>query len=456
MVVCTAIWMMLDLLWLLAGAWLAHVCTSDSTASWNDWETMLAGAGAPLLLLCLALAGVYARKHLRTPVAAIARIALVAILAWAVANRAMVAMHMHRPHYFAWLDAWLFISLGSMIATRAICGRWLRRIDRNRPHLRRVVLAGDAAYLSRWLQTRRTNSDEYAITAAFLPDREQIGVDIPALKNFEDLVAKAKDQEFDELWLALPMSGQEEISCYITALQHHFVDIRLFADVQRLPLFNPSATTLGGTTFIDLVTSPSSQDDAWSKWLFDRLFALLVLLVLSPVLATIAIMVKCTSHGPVLFRQRRKGVDGREFTILKFRSMSVHREVEGRLTQASKNDKRVTRVGRILRKTSLDELPQFINVLLGQMSVVGPRPHALEHDDFYMRLIDGYMYRYRIKPGITGWAQVNGARGETAKVESMARRVTLDLFYIQHWSFWLDLKIVAMTIFKGFVGRNAY
>jgi putative colanic acid biosysnthesis UDP-glucose lipid carrier transferase len=170
----------------------------------------------------------------------------------------------------------------------------------------------------------------------------------------------------------------------------------------------------------------------------------------------IAVLVKCSSPGPVFFRQRRKGVDGQEFTIFKFRSMSVHKEVAGQLTQASKNDKRITPIGRILRKTSLDELPQFFNVLLGQMSVVGPRPHALEHDDFYMRLIDGYMYRYRIKPGITGWAQVNGARGETPKVESMARRVSLDLFYIQHWSFWLDLKIVAMTIFKGFIGKNAY
>jgi putative colanic acid biosynthesis UDP-glucose lipid carrier transferase len=136
--------------------------------------------------------------------------------------------------------------------------------------------------------------------------------------------------------------------------------------------------------------------------------------------------------------------------------MRVHEEKSGMVTQARKNDSRITPVGGFLRKTSLDELPQFINVLLGHMSVVGPRPHAIEHDDFYMRLIDGYMYRYRIKPGITGWAQINGARGETPQVETMARRVMLDLFYIQNWSFWLDMKIVIQTIFRGFTGKNAY
>jgi len=181
-----------------------------------------------------------------------------------------------------------------------------------------------------------------------------------------------------------------------------------------------------------------------------------VLLFLLPLFGILALCVKASSPGSVFFRQRRKGVNGKEFDILKFRSMHVHCEPRGQLTQACRNDRRITPVGRFLRKTSLDELPQFINVLLGHMSVVGPRPHALEHDHFYMHLIDGYMYRYRIKPGITGWAQINGARGETAKVECMARRVALDLFYIQNWSFWLDLKIVVMTIFKGFAGKSAY
>jgi putative colanic acid biosynthesis UDP-glucose lipid carrier transferase len=166
--------------------------------------------------------------------------------------------------------------------------------------------------------------------------------------------------------------------------------------------------------------------------------------------------VKLSSKGPVFFKQRRKGLDGNEFEIYKFRSMKVHAEVAGQVTQARRNDPRVTRVGAFLRRTSLDELPQFINVLKGEMSVVGPRPHALAHDDIYKDLVRGYMARYRIKPGITGWAQVNGFRGETDRVEKMRDRVRFDLHYMQHWSFALDLRIVAMTMWKGFAGQNAY
>jgi len=181
-----------------------------------------------------------------------------------------------------------------------------------------------------------------------------------------------------------------------------------------------------------------------------------VLLCLAPLLIVLSVAVKLSSPGPVFFKQKRKGIDGNEFEIYKFRSMRVHKETAGHVTQAKKGDKRVTRVGAFLRRTSLDELPQFINVLRGEMSVVGPRPHALEHDDIYKDLVKGYMYRYRIKPGITGWAQVNGFRGETDRIEKMMGRVKLDLYYMQHWTFGLDMKIVAMTLWKGFAGANAY
>jgi putative colanic acid biosysnthesis UDP-glucose lipid carrier transferase len=170
----------------------------------------------------------------------------------------------------------------------------------------------------------------------------------------------------------------------------------------------------------------------------------------------LAALIKLTSRGPVFFTQERKGIDGHPFRIYKFRSMTVHHEENGQVTPAARHDVRVTKVGAFIRRTSLDELPQFFNVLLGQMSVVGPRPHAIEHDDLYKDQVYGYMYRYRIKPGITGWAQVNGYRGTTTKVEKMETRVKFDLFYIHNWSFWFDMRIVGITIFRGFVGRNAY
>lgn len=165
---------------------------------------------------------------------------------------------------------------------------------------------------------------------------------------------------------------------------------------------------------------------------------------------------KLSSRGPILFRQRRKGADGRVFTIYKFRSMRVHTEEAGVLSQATRGDSRVTRVGAFLRRTSLDELPQFFNVLRGDMSVVGPRPHALEHDDLYRKVVSGYIHRYRIKPGITGWAQVNGLRGETDRIEKMEARVAHDLYYLGNWSFGLDMRIIAATIFRGLRSANAY
>jgi putative colanic acid biosynthesis UDP-glucose lipid carrier transferase len=191
------------------------------------------------------------------------------------------------------------------------------------------------------------------------------------------------------------------------------------------------------------------------KVIFDRLFAALVLVLLSPLFIAIAIAIRAESPGPILFRQPRLGLNGQRFDVLKFRSMKLHQERE-QVTQATRDDPRVTTVGRFLRRTSLDELPQFFNVLMGDMSVVGPRPHALPHNDLYKDKLAMYMQRHRVKPGITGWAQINGYRGETDTDEKMAHRVQFDLYYIQHWSFWMDLKIILWTAFKGWTSQNAY
>lgn len=205
----------------------------------------------------------------------------------------------------------------------------------------------------------------------------------------------------------------------------------------------------------DLIATPAPPA-LHIKDVFDRLFALAALLLLSPLLLALALAIKATSAGPVLFRQLRLGLDGRPFYVYKFRSMRVHRESDGRVTQATRDDSRVTPLGRFMRRTSLDELPQFINVLRGDMSVVGPRPHAMVHDDLYRRRLSHYMLRHSVKPGITGWAQIHGYRGETDTDDKMARRLALDLHYIRHWSFWLDLKIVCWTALHGWTDRNAY
>ncbi|MFB1340553.1 exopolysaccharide biosynthesis polyprenyl glycosylphosphotransferase, partial [Escherichia coli] len=176
---------------------------------------------------------------------------------------------------------------------------------------------------------------------------------------------------------------------------------------------------------------------------------------ISPILLIIACLIKLTSPGPIIFKQTRYGMDGKPIKVWKFRSMSVM-ENDNKVIQATKNDIRITKIGRLLRRTSLDELPQFFNVLFGGMSIVGPRPHAVAHNEQYRNLIEGYMLRHKVKPGITGWAQINGWRGETDTLEKMEKRVEFDLEYIREWSIWLDLKIIFLTIFKGFINKSAY
>lgn len=199
-----------------------------------------------------------------------------------------------------------------------------------------------------------------------------------------------------------------------------------------------------------------SMIDVAAKCFFDWLACATALLLFSPVLIGIAIAVKASSRGPALYTQRRRGRSGRVFTIYKFRTMYVQLRESGQVVQATRDDPRVTAVGRWLRRTSLDELPQLINVLKGDMSLVGPRPHAVEHDDLYEPLIRGYSARQSVKPGITGWAQINGLRGETEHIEKMAARVAYDLYYVTNWSLLFDMRIIAYTAFSGFACRNAY
>lgn len=200
----------------------------------------------------------------------------------------------------------------------------------------------------------------------------------------------------------------------------------------------------------------TSKGNALAKRAFDLIFSgLVILLLLSWVMPLLALIIKLDSRGPVLFRQLRTGKDGKPFYCLKFRSMHINAESDHK--QASRNDSRITRVGAVLRRTSLDELPQFLNVLVGEMSVVGPRPHMIRHTEVYAKVIDNFMIRHAVTPGITGWAQVEGHRGETKETAAMERRVNADLFYIHNWSLALDLKIVALTVRQALKGHeNAF
>ncbi|KWE59104.1 undecaprenyl-phosphate glucose phosphotransferase [Burkholderia sp. MSMB2157WGS] len=279
--------------------------------------------------------------------------------------------------------------------------------------------------------------------------------DVPVMNDLASFAAGVRREHADEVWIALPLDD-DETARTVDAFRSDFVELRLMPDVSKHALFGSRVGEILGEPAISLAAPPLSRGALALKAVFDRVFAAVALILLMPVLLAIAVAVKLSSPGPVLFTQKRRGADGRTFDIYKFRTMRMHVEQAGTVVQATRGDPRVTRIGALLRRTSLDELPQFINVLLGDMSVVGPRPHAVEHDAQYRTLVDGYIHRYRIKPGITGWAQVNGLRGATEQLESMQSRVEYDLYYLRNWSFALDLRIIGATVLKGIVHPNAY
>lgn len=275
------------------------------------------------------------------------------------------------------------------------------------------------------------------------------------LQALDDIHNYLQDNNIHEVWISVPMITPHYLPPLYHSLQNALVDVKLIPESFNMRTLSSAVVNLPGCTALDLNRPGICGVNALVKDLFDRLFAATVLLLLSPLLLGIAIAVARSSPGPVLFRQKRLGLNGKPFDVYKFRSMVVHAEADA-LIQASTDDWRTTRVGKFLRRTSLDELPQFFNVLLGDMSVVGPRPHALKHNELYKHRLDVYMLRHRVKPGITGWAQINGLRGETDTDEKMERRVQFDLHYIRNWSLWLDVKIVAWTALRGWSGANAY
>ncbi|MFR0689844.1 undecaprenyl-phosphate glucose phosphotransferase [Enterobacterales bacterium AE_CKDN230030158-1A_HGKHYDSX7] len=294
--------------------------------------------------------------------------------------------------------------------------------------------------------------DDERIEPVRLPGhRVQLGVS----GNLEQLVQQARAGAFDRIYIALPMRSEERIRWLVDQLSDTTTSVYIVPDVFVFNLLHARAENIDGIPTISIFDSPMRGAGALVKRLEDIILSSLILCLIAIPMLLISAAVKFTSPGPVFFKQKRYGIDGRPIEVWKFRSMRVMENGET-VTQATRNDSRITPLGAFLRRTSLDELPQFINVFLGDMSIVGPRPHAIAHNEEYRGQISSYMLRHKVKPGITGWAQVNGWRGETDTLEKMQKRVECDLAYINNWSLWWDLKIVFLTLFKGFVHKNAY
>ena len=357
---------------------------------------------------------------------------------------------------------WMILAPFGLLSWRVL-GRSLLGAARERGRdAHRTAIVGANRHGERFARVVRSTPSLGLTLAGFFDDRrteygwaEERELSAPLLGDVDALVDSARAGRLDLVFITLPMKAEEEIHRLIHRLSDTRVSIHIVPDLFVHGLAHSRWINVGAVSVISVFDAPFSGVDGWTKRCEDIVLSIFILLLTALPMLLIASAVKLTSRGPVLFRQRRYGLDGREITVSKFRTMTVGEDGDV-VTQARKGDDRVTPFGAFLRRTSLDELPQFINVLLGNMSIVGPRPHAVAHNEEYRELIPGYMLRHKVKPGITGWAQVNGWRGETDTLDKMERRVQFDLWYIRNWSLRLDLRIITKTVFQVFVDENAY
>jgi len=357
-----------------------------------------------------------------------------------------------------WLVVWMALLLLLLAAGRAIAAQYIDILMRKGMLRRNVVLVGSG---DQFKSTKKSlQEDEYHFCLVNALELSEFAAcdssgccdNSPEMQTF---VREAQDKHVDAVIIALPSAKGKELEKIVQQVQMLAVDVQILPDFGGANIALRHLQQVANLSLITTVSKPISEWGAFLKIIEDYIVGIFCLILFLPVMAVIAIAIKLDSDGPILFRQRRHGYNHQVIEVLKFRTMTVLEDGDV-IKQATKNDRRITRVGAFLRRTSLDELPQFWNIVRGEMSVVGPRPHALAHNTYYGKLIENYANRHRVKPGITGWAQVHGFRGETTDPDMMARRVRYDLEYIENWSIWLDLKIVIMTPLFGLFRRSAY
>tara|TARA_R110000744_G_scaffold110467_7_gene208382 strand:+ start:3832 stop:5235 length:1404 start_codon:yes stop_codon:yes gene_type:complete len=357
------------------------------------------------------------------------------------------------------ISAWFLLTGMLLIIWRGCFSLFLRRIRSKGLNTRNVAIIGlttEGENLAREILANPQTG--YRLTAIYDDrDLERLPETYHGMINgkVDDGVDHARLNEFDVVYIALPLSAEKRITAILQLLGNTTVNVQLVPNLYMFSIMSASMAHVRNIQTISVFCNPMRGSYALTKRIEDILLASTILLLISIPLLIIAIAVKATSKGPIIFKQRRYGLNGKDIKVYKFRSMTVT-ENSDVVTQATKNDVRITKLGAFLRRTSLDELPQFVNVLQGKMSVVGPRPHAAAHNEEYRKAVAYYMLRHKIRPGITGWAQINGWRGETDTIEKMEMRIKYDLDYIRRWSLWMDAKIVFFTIFRSFTDKNAY
>jgi len=354
---------------------------------------------------------------------------------------------------------WFTLTCFLLFSWRLGFALFLRKIRRKGMNTRSVAIIGVTKQGQRLAKQILDHPETGFRLSAVFDDRELSRLPDSFLGDFQGTVTegveKARLNEFDVVYIALPLTAEKRITDIMHLLGNTTVNVQLVPNLFIYSMMSASMAHVGDIQTISVYCNPMTGTYGLIKRIEDVVLSTIILAIIAIPLVIIAIAVKSTSKGPVIFKQDRYGLNGKRIRVWKFRSMTVT-ENSDVVTQATKNDMRITKVGAFLRRTSLDELPQFINVLQGRMSVVGPRPHAVAHNEQYRKAVDYYMLRHKIKPGITGWAQINGWRGETDTIDKMEMRIKYDLDYIRRWSLWLDVKIVFFTIFTAFNDKDVY
>ena len=446
------------------GVWLARHWAPVSVATF-DGALVLAPIGTVVIATSLFQAfGLYSTAALGAPLRGASRLLLGWTLAIAILVTAMAFLKIGPEINRDWLTQWFLVGLGFIVASRVGLLMATRAAHQAGHLTRNAIIYGSGGSSAALIAQLQNDANSDVRICGVFDDRaderavEAIG-DIPCLGNIDALKSFTRSGRVDMLIMALPLAAEARVTMLMRRVAELPIDVRLAATASTLRFHKSAYSYIGSVPVIDLCERPISGWNACVKWLFDKVIATLAVVVLAPVMAAVAVAVKLESKGPVIFRQKRYGFNNELIEVYKFRSMFTDRTDATASKLVTKDDPRVTRVGRIIRKTSLDELPQLFNVLAGTLSLVGPRPHALQAkaaDRLYPDVVDGYFARHKVKPGITGWAQINGWRGETDTAEKIQKRVEFDIAYIDSWSVWFDLYILAKTPMALLSTDNAY
>ncbi len=447
---------LVDILWICLA--LPIACLTYSQTLTTEYSLM-----ALLTALCFALAAESVSLYRSWRVAYLKELMFYVFVSWGIAMAALLlalfGFKISESFSRMTLAIWFTLTLVGLAGWRVVFNLFLKEVRKRGYNTRNIALFGCSEKGMRLLREIENNPELGLKVSAIFDDRQasRLPEKYRSLHagNTKEGIEFAKQNLFDTVYIALPISSQKRIHDMLYGFGDTTATVHVVPDLFMYTLMHGELSHVGEMQTISVYDNPMSGAAAMFKRIEDIVMASIIMCVIAIPMLVIAAAVKFTSPGPIIFKQYRYGLNGKKIEVWKFRSMTVT-ENSDVVTQATKNDMRITPVGAFIRRTSLDELPQFINVLQGTMSVIGPRPHAVSHNESYRKQVDYYMLRHKVKPGITGWAQVNGWRGETDTVDKMEKRIEYDLEYIRNWSLWLDFKIMLMTFVKGFRNENAY